>query len=169
MKKIIVLLAVFITMSCTKEKNEPDSFVLNVNVEINFLNKAGNDLLNPLTSSYLSLEGMQLYYLINDEIIEAQVYDPQIGGDDNKGMMLITETTPYRLRIFTPENNDEFTSETDGIKYGTSITYLELTENDTDTIKTEWSYKEGKYFVIDKVWYNDLLQESVDSVITVVK
>ena len=169
MKKLIVLLTVLITMSCTEETNEPDSFVLSANVEIIFLNKAGDDLLNPLTNGHLAMDEMQLYYLINDERIEAQFYDPQIGGDDNKGMMLITETTPYRLRIFTPENIDEFTSETDGIKYGTAVTYLELTENDTDTIKTEWSYKEAKAFTIYKVWYNDVLQESVDSVITVVK
>jgi len=82
--------------------------------------------------------------------------------------MLITETTPYRLRIFTPENINEFTSETDGIKYGTGIAYLKLTENDTDTIKTEWSYKEGKAFVINKVWYNGVLQP-FDSFITIVK
>lgn len=165
MKQLIILLTIFIVMSCDKETNEPDSFVLSANVDIIYLNKTGDDLLNHTTDEYFQIDSMKLFYIIEGEVIE--VYDPNMASPRN--IMLMTETTPNRLRIFTPDNINEFTSEKDGIKYGTAITLLKLTDIDTDTIKTGWSYKEGKYFVIDKVWYNDVLQESVDSVITVVK
>ncbi|HEY9184467.1 MAG TPA: hypothetical protein VIM94_04000, partial [Salegentibacter sp.] len=60
---------------------------------------------------------------------------------------------PYSLRIFTARNLKDVNSEKEGEKRGTSISYLELGNGITDTIKTEWKAKTG-LFVNLKVWYN---------------
>ncbi len=121
--------------------------------------------MNNSTVGYFPIDDMKLFYVAEGEAIE--IYDTNMASPRN--IMLITETIPYKLRISTPDNIHEFTSEKDGIKHGIAITYLKFTEYDIDTIKTEWSSEAGKYFVIDKVLYNNVLQASVDSVITVVK
>lgn len=166
MKKLVFLTISILIMSCSHEDNtEPNGFVKSVGVEFNILNQKGDDLLNPATSGYLPLENMKLYYLINGKKIE--VYDPNMAYPRNIG--LIKETTPYRLGIGTYDGEDGLVNEENDIKTGIAIAYLELSEEITDTIKTEWESKVGKYFVNKRVWYNGELQESVDLVFKVRK
>lgn len=153
-------------MSCSKNDDvEKNGFVKSVGVEFNILNQDGDDMLNPATMDYLPLENMKLYYLINGEKIE--VYDSSMAYPRNIG--LITETIPYRLGIATYDGEDGLISEVDGVKTGIAIAFLKLSEGITDTIKTEWESKEGKYFVNKKIWYNGELHEPADSVFEVRK
>ena len=107
---------------------------------------------------------MKLYYLVNGEKIE--VYDSNMAYPRNIG--LITETTPYTLGITTYDGDEDLISEENGVKTGVSIAYLELNENVSDTIKTQWESKEGKYFVNRKVWYNGELK-SVEEPFIIIK
>lgn len=106
---------------------------------------------------------MKLFYLINNEIVE--VFDSNMNLPRNIG--LITESTPFQLVIATYVGEEGFTHEENGYKIGTTIAYLELNENDTDTIITEWASKEY-FFGNDKIWYNGEFYER-GSVFQVVK
>lgn len=166
MKNLIVLVIMIIIMSCSKEKEEPSAFVLNVNVEFSVLNSKGDDLLNLETIDYYPIDSMKLYYLINNEKVEVQDFDPQIGGG---GIFLITETNPHRISITTYAHGDEgLVNEEDGVKTGNSIAYLKLNNTDTDTIKTEWKAGDN-YFYNSKVWYNGVLQEHPDLTFVIIK
>lgn len=159
---VIPLITIVIAFSCSKEKSIR-GFVLETNVDFNVLNETGEDLLNPATPGYFPFEDMKLFYLINNERVE--VFDPYMDLPSN--IMLITETSPFRLRCFTYDGEEGFTHEENGVKIGTAIAFLEFNEYDTDTIITEWASKEN-YFVNKKVWYNGELQ-AVNSVFQVVK
>ena len=162
---IIPLITIVLALGCSKEiKDGP--CIISTRVDINILNQDGEDLLNPEIPGYFPFEDMKLYYLIKGEKIEVAVFDPQTGGDG--GIFLITEIDPYILAILTYSHGDEgFTHENNGYKIGTAIAYLELNENDTDTIITEWASKDC-YFGNNKVWYNGELQ-AMNSVFQVVK
>ena len=166
MKNLIVLVIMIIIMSCSKEKEEPSAFVLNVNVEFTVLNSKGDDLLSSETIDYYPVDSMKLYYLINNEKVEVQDFDPQIGGG---GIFLITETNPHRISITTYAHGDErLVNEEYGVKIGNSIAYLKLNNTDTDTIKTEWEAGDN-YFINKKVWYNGVLQEYPDRPFEIIK
>jgi len=169
MKKLIFFTISILIISCSDNGiSEENNVYVNVGVDFSILNSNGEDLLNSATLGYFPFAGMQLYYEINGKKIAVQDFDPQVGG--NNGIMLITETVPYRLRCFTYNHGDEgLVKNENGIKTGISIAYLELNGEVTDTIKTEWESKEDKYFINTKVWYNDVLQESADKVFSVVK
>lgn len=166
MKNLIRVVSLsLLIISCSSNDDEVNQSVIDVGIDFSLLNQEGEDMLNSETANYFS--EMQLYYLINGEKIKVQDYNPQIG--DHNGTMLITESSPYRLRCFTYCCGYEgITSDEDGIKRGVSIAYLELNKEVTDTIKTEWELKEGKYFVNRKVWYNGELK-SVEEPFTVIK
>jgi hypothetical protein len=154
-------------MSCSKEKTTLNGAVVNTKAEFSILNEDGDDLLNPATKGYLPFTKFKLYYLINGQKIAAQDFDSQIGGTN--GMMLITEKQPYTLRCFTYCHGDEgLISEIEGIKRGIAIAYLEINDQITDTIKTEWIHKPG-YFVNEKLWYNGELHEPAELVFKVQK
>lgn len=165
MKHLMILILLFTIMSCSdNEEMAKASFVLDSQVTLAIINQNGDDLLNPATSNYFSLENMKLYYLVNDEKIE--IYDPNMAYPRNIG--LITETTPYTLGVATYDGDEDLISEENGVKTGISIAYLKLNENITDTIKTQWESKEGEYFVNRKAWYNGELK-SVEEPFIIIK
>jgi len=138
--------------ACTKDNDNNDNgYVLSVGVEFNLLDRQGNDLLNSNNENSYSAEDMKLFYLINGELVLAHKHQPDIGW--HNGIMHISETTPYSLKVFTNSDFDNYTSEENGIKKGEHIAYLQLNETDTDTIKTQWE-SGNHYFVNRKVWYN---------------
>lgn len=166
MKNLILILVCFMTIQCSRDDESNDLYVNNINVDFEILNQEGNDLLNPGTEGYFEENNLELYYLINDNLLLAQDYDSQIGNEN--GIILISETSPYRLRIFTNPDTSNHISEENGIKYGQNITYLKFSEEDTDTIVTEWEYKEGYYFKNKRIWYNNV-EHSEGEVFTITK
>ena len=157
MNKIFILLLSCIVFSC--DSNTPENgydccTVVDLDIDFSFTNEKGEDLLNPETDGYYSLDSIQLYYLINNEKVKVQDYDLQMGG--NNGLLLITEMNPYALRCFTSGSAfEEIRNSEEKELNGQSINYLELNSETTDTIRTEWEYGEG-YFVVTKVWFNDM-------------
>jgi len=168
MKTLITILFLLIIFSCSDNDDEPVCcFVLNNGVKFNILNQQGEDLLNDSTPEYFPVEEMTLYYLINDEKIEAQ---HMLGGLENDGIGLSTDSNPYYLSCLSNIYDGDLTiDEETGIGTGISITYLQLNNQVTDTIKTEWESKEDKYIVNKKIWYNGELHEPAEIVFEVIK
>jgi hypothetical protein len=167
--KIFILISVIIfSMGCSRDETLSNNAIIDSIVEFSILNESGDDLLNPTTHGYFSFDKMKLYYLINDEKIAVQDFDPQVGG--NYGLILNTEKSPYTLKCITyNQGEDGLISEVNRAKKGIAIAFLELSEGITDTIKTEWYYKEGMSFVINKVWYNEELHQPTYSIFEVRK
>ena len=159
---VIPLITIVIAYSCSKEPKDGPCIV-NLGVDFYIVNQDGEDLLNPETPGFFPFEDMKLYFLIDNEKVE--VFDPNLDSPSN--IMLITETSPFRLRCFTNDSEEGFTHEENGYKIGTAITYLELNEDDTDTIITEWASKEC-FIGNNKVWYNGEFHER-GSVFQIVK
>ena len=161
MKKILFILIITF-FGCSKNDKEMNynTFVLNNKVEVNILDKDGNDLLN----SHYSFEYMKLYYIIDNNKIE--VLNEQL--DNPRNLKLINNVNPYGLRIYTNDGLEEFIEEKDRVKYGESINLLELNGNETDTIKTEWISVKDKYFKVTKIWYNSIPFET-DKIIQIIK
>lgn len=148
MKSIILTVILSIMLiNCTSDDNNDNQFVLDIGVEFNIKDRFGNDLLNNNT---YNVDDMKLFYLINGDMEE--VYNPSL--DNPRNILLINEVTPFRIAIGTNASYNEFITEENGIKKGEHIAYLQLNENDTDTIKTEWVYKENAYFRNTKISYN---------------
>lgn len=161
MKTIILILTISLMLvNCSSDDNNDNQFVLDNGIEFNIMDGFGNDMLN--SNTYI-IENMKLYYLVNGQIILANEFDSQIGS--HNGIMYINEITPTQLRVFSNSYYENFISEENGIKRGEHIAYLQLNENDTDTIKTEWEYKENSFFRNTKIWYNgeDKTQEITDN------
>lgn len=166
MKKLILILVCLMTIQCSNDDENNEQYVYSINVDFKILNQEGNDLLNPETEGYFEENNLQLYYLINDNLVLAQDYDSQIGNEN--GITLISETSPFTLRIFTNPDTSNYISEENGIKYGQNITYLKFSEEDIDTIVTEWEYMEDHYFKNTKIWYNNI-EHSEGEVFTITK
>ena len=165
MKNLIILaIIVLITISCSKEKEEPSTDFISVVFHFNILNKEREDLLNSNTANYYPADSMKLYYLINNEVIE--VLDTNM--DSPRNIFLITTCNPHRLGIASYDGLEGLISENDSVKTGISITYLELDSTDTDTIKTEWESADN-YFINKKVWYNGVLQEHPSRIFEITK
>ncbi len=169
MKLLYFALIIMCFSSCTKKDNTDQddttsNFYKDVDVNLSIINETGDDLLNPATDSYFS--DIQLYYVIDGIKVKAQDYDSQIGGEN--GILLINETTPYKLRCFTCDNDDDASSDSGGIKTGTHIALLQLNDEITDTITTEWETNVDEYFTVTKVWYNGDLK-SINESFTITK
>ena len=91
-------------------------------------------------------DDINLYYLINNEKVRVQDYlmdDPEyftLSYSNSLQQNVLSVTVSHHL----DENNQ-------------SITFLELSENDTDTIKCDISRGDDNLTFINAVWYNDKL------------
>ncbi len=169
MIKIVYVLLFLLIVGCKedKEMEEPgpiDCYNLRVGLQLSFLNQKGEDLLSSDTESYFPFEPMRLRHDINGRIQE--VYNPLL--DSPRGISLTTKTSPYRLRVRTYGGKEGITSDQDGIQKGENIAYLQLNEQITDTLRTEWEASEC-YFINRKLWYNGVLYDPIPEVIEIVK
>lgn len=164
---VLILFAGFLT-GCSEDDDvlneKEENAIVETALDVSFLNEKGEDILNPNTENHLSREKMNLYYLVDEEKVLASNFEPDIG--QHKGIMFIDETEPYSLRIFTARNLKDVTIEKEGEKRGTSISYLDLGNGITDTIKTKWKAKPG-LFVNLTVWYNGKELENKERAIVV--
>ena len=164
--KYIFFISLLFLISCKEEKVTPSMLCMSIDVGLNISikNGQGKDLLSSDTESYFPFEPMKLYYDINGRTQE--VYNPLM--DSPRNISLITETSPHRLRVFTSPSKEGLTSDEDSIQRGESIAYLQLNEQITDTIRTQWEASEC-YFVNRKLWYNGVLYDPIPEVIEIVK
>jgi hypothetical protein len=176
MKNILFLLLIVVFAACSEKEEELlkpaiDSSINGVNLDfavtLSYLNRNGEDLLNPSTLNSLSFDSMKLYYLIDGVMVEARDSNPM--AYDQSALRFIKEVNPHVLMAFTYHHGDEgLVSEENGIKKGVSTAYLVLNEQDTDTIQTEWE-SGPNYFTNMYVSYNGQLPDIESNCFTVIK
>ncbi|AFL81536.1 hypothetical protein Aeqsu_2072 [Aequorivita sublithincola DSM 14238] len=142
MKAIFIILSVFFLISCSKNDDSQEQFVIDLGASFSIQNAAGDDLLDPNNPNAFKQSDIKTYHLINGEVKLA-------GADD---MLFLGNNGLYVFGTFVNyEGNDEF-----------PITYIDWSETDRDTIKSEIYRTENQIRAI-KVWYNDTLMWDVEN------
>ena len=134
MKPIFLILLVLIILGCNK--NEDCCAIISLDANISLKNISGEDLLDPNTPNSFKKGNIKTFHLINGE-------EKRAGLDD---IIYQDGDSIYRYRTFVNyEGNDEF-----------PITYIDWSETDRDTIKSE-IYRSGNMTRVVKFWYNNEL------------
>jgi hypothetical protein len=149
MKYFISLLFLFLFTNCSEDDC---CTVIDLQAGIEYHNLDGDDLLNPNTTNHFSQNEIKVYYLVDGE--KKEIFR---GNLDNPRMFDISSSTDANsvIRYGMALSLNDLSSEE--IK----TTYLELNENDIDTI-THTLRNNGNNKVIDKVWYNGKLPDNED-------
>ncbi len=146
----IIITLMIISCSNDDDNGSDQQFVLDNGFKIKVLNAQDEDLLNPETQGALDYNEMKLFYLIDGE--KKEVFENT--ADQPRNLFLFNETMPYQLGVGTYDGIDNFSSKDNDIFSGEHTAYLQLSDTDTDTIKTSWESKKDLYFRIKKIWYN---------------
>ncbi|MCG2419621.1 hypothetical protein K8089_11355 [Aequorivita sp. F47161] len=142
MKSILIALSVFFLISCSRNDEPQGQIVIDLGVNFSIQSATGEDLLDPNNSNAFKKENIKTYHLINGEV-------KLVGADD---MLFLGNNGLYVFGTFVNyEGNDEF-----------SITYIDWSETDRDTIKSQ-IYKTKNQIRAIKVWYNDTLMWDVEN------
>jgi hypothetical protein len=127
--------------SCKKE--EPKRSVYDVGTFLTVQDKVGKDLLNPANSGAYLEQDIKIFYVTNG--IKKEVYYPN--SDYPRGFIIIEEPDK---KFWMEVDLNAALSET------YPITYIQWSEIDTDTLKTEIFRKDGLVTCKD-IWINDSL------------
>lgn len=147
MKYFISLLFVFLFTNCSEDDC---CTVIELQVGLEYYNQDGDDLLDPSTMNHFSENEIKVYYLVAGE--KKEIFR---GNLDNPRMFSLSEPHAERDYFILSLSLNDLSSEE--IK----TTYLELNENDTDTL-THMLKQSGNNKIIDKVWYNGELSNNED-------
>jgi hypothetical protein len=161
MKKTFILLTSIISLSAFAQtetaKTHPktkSAYYVNVNIDIVFKDKAGNDLLDSANDKHYAYKDIALYYEENGQ--KVKINKPNMDHPNNQFMYKDTETNTYHLRVFL-ESEELF---------------LKLNATTTDVIKCKIKKEKGST-KIEKVWYNGKLEwelgKEKPQVITIIK
>ncbi len=143
MKTVLsILLVSLVLSSCRKEEPKWGS-VTSVGSMITVQNKAGIDLLNPSNSGAFLQQNIKIFYLING--VKEEVFH---GNYDYPRNFYIEEVPDGSFRMCLGMNH----SPTEEYP----ITYVQWSENDTDTLKTK-IYREGGLTSCEDIWLNNKL------------
>ncbi|EHQ41732.1 hypothetical protein [Myroides odoratus] len=160
MKYIYILISLIVLNGCTKNNND-DNLSTNVDLgfKIEYKNKRGEDLLNPLTPEAWKTDEITIFAMDED--------GNSISIADEKTSHFVTmmeergQKKYFIWFIYNYFSNDRTKS----------IVYIALPNGDTD--KIEVHAKRGKNsFVKDKLFYNDVVvwdQSHHDDCITIIK
>ena len=164
MKNLFLITSLIFMLSCSNDNSTAQSAFFNENqLYFNFKSENGTNLLdNSKTDSY-KISSMKLFYLINDTPIEVKSENGFNSGS--------IELTPDKhLTVFTNTSTENLIEENDTYKTVENVAYLQLNENEIDTIKT-YSKISKNYFRIIKVWYNDkqVFKEGDNTLIEIIK
>ncbi|MCK5537951.1 MAG: hypothetical protein KAI79_14080 [Bacteroidales bacterium] len=157
MKKYILIIIIFSLLSCEKTEIEieNENVYLDTGVDAIYFNSLGQNMLDSNTLGSFIFDNIKQYYL--DEGKKIEIYDSTILTEYPRDIYLHEQNDTLILRILTHVSSEKFLYEKDGLKYGETITYLKLTDEITDTIKTEWSF--GQLTTNTKIWYNGVLYQ----------
>ena len=142
MKKLLVtafLLSIF--MAC----NDKCCTDIDLDIQLSFVNADDEDLLDTNLENSIRSDEINLYYLINGQ--KVRVIDNQIDRSENFNVSYSEYFKKNVLHLVVSHHLDENNQ---------SITFLELNQNDTDTIKCS-IIERGNVTFINTVWYNDQL------------
>jgi hypothetical protein len=121
--------------SCSKK--EENGFDLDLGLEISVVDKAGNDLLNPVSPNSFKESEIKIYYLLDGKKVEVFYSN----YDHPRNFYIYQRGNEFRIAVIL---NDP-------------ITYIQWNNSDTDTIQCEVSRAEGSV-VCRKVWFNGELR-----------
>ncbi len=152
MKTLFLILTFFSFMSCSNDDSPINpNFNLEDQVYLSYKNANGENLLDPSTENAFNVEDMKLFYQIDNELVEVNSNNFPRGGVE------LTVPNQYNsLTVFTNFSKNNLIEQRSEYNIVENIAYLQLTENDTDTIRT-YSKSNQNYFLVSKVWYNDEL------------
>jgi len=165
MRTLLIILAITTLFGCEEENENMDGFNLANQIYISYKNVDRQNLFDNLTEGSFSIEAMKLFYLVNDEPIEVTI-------ENGYNMGSIELTSDNILEVFTNPSSSNIIEETSEYDIVENIAYLELSETDTDTIKTHSLSKNLShstatgnccYFVVSKVWYNGELVWEIET------
>jgi hypothetical protein len=143
MKNLILFTIIFLVTSCNNDKNEPNGFNLDANVNINLRSNEGLDLLN--TTKYNS-NNFKVYYKINNEFIEQN----HSHLDYPRQFIIDTQRNPITMILFLNSSSIETYP----------ITVIKWNETESDTLKTSFrrgSGNDGQFVICEKIWLNNIL------------
>jgi hypothetical protein len=153
MKNLKYLLLLLVFSSCVKDKQTPICCIsLRGGLDVVYLNKQGQNLLDQSTPNYYSVDKMKLYFLEKGK--KTLVDNPT---SDSPSGITLTKDLPIRVKVLANVGyKDDVVSDNGTMKVGQSTALLQIDENVTDTIKTEWESGDGHLLVM-KGWYNSKL------------
>ena len=124
MKKIsIILISItFFSVSCTKDKG--NGMIVSTNMDISYLDKSGNDLLDPNTTGYYSPSNMHVFKIVDG--VKKEINNPMMQFPKDFLIYKNDSLKRYFLRIFLD-----------------NPTYLQLNQNTTDTMTCEIDNSNG--------------------------
>lgn len=143
MKTVLsIFLVALVLSSCRKEEPKWGSYT-DCGANITVHDKAGVDLLNPSNPGAYLEQNIKIFYLINgvkEEVFYWNQHDPRnfYIYEEPDGRFMMGLNFNYSLTEEYP------------------ITYVQWSENDTDTIKTE-IYRGGGLTSCKDIWLNDNL------------
>ena len=139
MKPILFILIILLAIGCNKD-DDCGCTIISLDANISLKNTVGEDLLDPNSSNSYKKEDIRIYHLINGEQKRAGIDDVIYKDIDSI----------YRYRTFVNyEGNDEY-----------PVTYIDWSETDRDTIKSE-IYRTDNQTRAIKIWYNGELMWDV--------
>jgi hypothetical protein len=159
MRALLIILTLITLIGCEEDNENMNGFNLENQILLNLKNSDGLNLLDTSTENSYNNESMKLFYLVNDEPIEVTI-------ENGFNMGSLELTSDKLLKIFTNPSSSNIVEETSEYDIVENVAFLELSETDTDTIKTHslsknlsHSTANGNccYFLVSKVWYNDEL------------
>ena len=163
MKKTIILLTSIISLGAfaqtepVKTKEHPKTkaaYYVNINVDIAYKDKAGNDLLDSTNEKHYNYKDIALYFEEKGE--KVKINKPHMDHPNNQFMYKDDATKTYHLRVFLERE----------------IVLIQLDAKTTDTIKCKIKKEKGSTR-LEKVWYNGKLEwelgKNKSQVITITK
>ncbi len=145
MRTILIILTMVGLLGCNNQednKEELDCLNLDTLVYFNFKNSEGQNLFEKATKNSYDIKNVKQFD-VNSEGKKIIHFTPELSSKKN----LIVHTSPYKFKIIEKKTEEDIVE---------SITYLQLSETVTDTIKT-YSRVGKCYFIVSKLWYNGKL------------
>lgn len=156
-KKLSFLLLSFLfigNMYAQKAMKTKQTVYININIDIAYKDKAGNDLLDSTKKVHFSSKDITIYNVENGK--KVNVDKPKMDYPNNHFMYRDDATGANHLRVFLEAET----------------VLVQLNSNTTDTIKSEIKKTKGNTH-LTKVWYNGKLVwefgKDVSQVITIIK
>lgn len=143
MKSILIIFIVLLSLSfssCGKDKT-----LLQPGIQISYIDKNGNDLMNPANPVGIKATNIDIYYIING--VKTRVLDGNMDMPEN---FRITEYDNFHKYCLDLAANDKY----DANKM--SETLIDF-GNRVDTLTVSWTVLNDGYSV-HGVWYNHVLK-----------
>lgn len=145
---LVAILIIVIAIGCEKEENT--TFDVNVGMRISYIDSQKQDLLDPNISNSYNTDEFKIYHYKNGE----KVLFSMSNLDYPKGYYVFKEADMQYYMLTITEPN--FYNEAKSIEEYEAITFLELSSNETDTIKCVIRTSDNSYDC-RKVYYNNNL------------